>query len=57
MAQKDDTSYFSERAATEHRIAERCANPTVASTHRRFAQEYERRLDVVLSSPRDVSGS
>jgi hypothetical protein len=54
MSNRDDTEYFIKRAATERKIADECADPAIAITHRRLAWEYERRVQIV-STPSHVS--
>lgn len=45
----EDREYFERRASEEHALAERCSDATVASAHRRMAEEYERRLSEVTA--------
>ena len=43
MTERDDYSYFLQRAQRERELAEACTENVVALAHRRLAAEYERR--------------
>lgn len=40
----DDAVYYRERARRERDMADSCTDPTIASAHRRMAEEYEKRV-------------
>lgn len=43
MTQRDDKEYLRQRAAREREIASACPDKSIASVHRRLADEYEKR--------------
>ena len=49
---QSDIDYYRARMDEEQEAAERAASDVAAETHRRLAQQYERLVNLGLSSPR-----